>query len=65
MEVDLRDYLYVCYSKNLHERLKANNIKYFITGWNDKTSRRFWIYAKEPKTNKVITDFSNGVGKEN
>lgn len=65
MEVDLRDYLYVCYSKNLHDRLKANNIKYFITGWNDKTSRRFWIYAKEPKTNKVITDFSNGVGKEN
>lgn len=65
MKVDLRDYLYVCYSKNLHDRLKANNIKYFITGWNDKTSRRFWIYAKEPKTNKVITDFSNGVGKEN
>ena len=63
MELDLKEYLYVCYSKNLYERLKENNIKYFISGWNETTKRRFWIYAKEPKTNKIITDFSNGVGK--
>jgi hypothetical protein len=63
MEMDLNDYLYVCYSVNLYNRFKNNNIRYFIKGTNDISKKCFWIYAKTPEVEKILKDWTSGVGK--
>lgn len=61
--MDLNKYCYVCYSLKLHTRFKENNIKYFKKGMDTSTNRYFWIYPKDNETNKILEDWSNGVGK--
>ena len=63
MEMDLRDYCYVCYSVNLYNRFKNKGIKYFIKGLNESTDKCFWIYPKTQKVKNILTDWTNGVGK--
>jgi hypothetical protein len=63
MEMDLKDYLYVCYSVNLYNRFKNNKIKYFIKGLNESTNKNFWIYPRTHKVEEILIDWTNGVGK--
>lgn len=61
--MNLNEYCYVCYSLNLHNRLKENDIKYFKKGLDVSTNRYFWIYSKDNRTNKILKDWTDGVGK--
>jgi len=63
MEMDLRDYCYICYSVNLYNRFKNNGIKYFIKGKNEATDKCFWLYPKTQKVKSILKDWTNGVGK--
>jgi hypothetical protein len=63
MKMDLNCYLYVCYSVNLFNRFKNNNIRYFIKGKNEITNKTFWIYPKTPEVEVILKDWTDGVGK--
>lgn len=59
----LEDYCYICYSINLYNRFKNNNINYFKKGLDVSTNKMFWIYPKTKEVIKILKDWSEGVGK--
>mgnify|MGYP007128010757 CR=1 FL=1 len=61
--MDLNQYCYICYSVNLYNRFKNNNIKYFKKGLDISTNKMFWIYPKSEEVIKILKDWSDGVGK--
>ena len=61
--MNLDDYCYICYSMNLHYRLKENNIRYYKKGLDVSTNKIFWIYPRTKELSIILTDWSNGVGK--
>lgn len=63
MEMDLRDYCYICYSLNLHNRFKERKIKYFIKGKNEISNKTFWIYPRTEEVENILIEWTNGVGK--
>ena len=61
--MDLNQYCYICYSVNLYNRFKNNNIKFFKKGLDTSTNKMFWIYPKSEEVIKILKEWSDGVGK--
>lgn len=61
--MDLNNYVYICYSVNLYNRFKNNKIKYFIKGLNETSHKYFWLYPITPEVEKILKDWTDGVGK--
>lgn len=51
--------LYCCYSINLRNFLKKNNVMYEVCGLNPNNFQMFWIYIKDEKLNKLLIEWSN------
>jgi hypothetical protein len=62
-DFDLNEYAYVCYSVNLYNQFKNNHIRYFIKGKNEVSNKTFWIYPKTEQVKKILTKWTDGVGK--
>lgn len=58
-----KDDLYICYSNNLKNKLKENNIKYVIHGYNQRKNKDFWVYIKNEKCKKILDNWKLGVYK--
>jgi len=52
------DKLYCCYSINLRNYLYKNGLKYELAALNPNTGRLFWIYIKNQKLDKLLTNWS-------
>ena len=54
MNVDL----YCCYSLNLREFLNSNGLRYKIAALNPNSKSLFWVYIKDEKLDKLLTEWS-------
>lgn len=50
--------LYCCYSLNLREFLFKNNVRYRLAALNPNSKSLFWIYVKDEKLDKLLTEWS-------
>lgn len=51
--------LYCCYSVDLRNFFKKNNVMYEICGLNPNNHQMFWVYVKDEKLNKLLTEWSD------
>lgn len=50
--------LYCCYSLNLREFLSKNNVRYKLAALNPNSKSLFWIYIKDDKLDKLLSEWS-------
>lgn len=50
--------LYCCYSLNLREFLYNNGVRYKLAALNPNSKSLFWVYVKDEKLDKLLTDWS-------
>lgn len=50
--------LYCCYSLNLRDFLYKNNIRYKLAALNPNSKSLFWVYIKDEKLDKLLTEWS-------
>lgn len=50
--------LYCCYSLNLREFLYENGVRYKLAALNPNSKSLFWVYVKNEKLDKLLTDWS-------
>lgn len=51
--------LYCCYSVDLRNFLKKNDVMYEICGLNPNSHQMFWVYVKNEKLNTLLIEWSN------
>lgn len=51
--------LYCCYSVDLRNFLKKNNVMYELCGLNPNNHQMFWVYIKNEKLDKLLTEWSD------
>lgn len=51
--------LYCCYSVDLRNFLKNNNVMYEICGLNPNNHQMFWVYIRDEKLNELLTEWPN------
>lgn len=51
--------LYCCYSVNLRNFLKLNNVMYEICGLNPNNHQMFWVYVKDKKLDMLLSEWSS------
>lgn len=51
--------LYCCYSVNLRNFLKLNNVMYEICGLNPNNHQMFWVYIRDKKLDTLLNEWSN------
>ena len=54
--------LYCCYSLNLRDYLYNNGVRYKLAALNPNSKSLFWVYVKNEKLDKLLTEWS--VNKE-
>lgn len=50
--------LYCCYSLNLRNYLNSNGLRYKLAALNPNSKSLFWIYVKNDKLDKLLSDWS-------
>lgn len=50
--------LYCCYSLNLRNYLNSNGLRYKLAALNPNSKSLFWIYIKNDKLDKLLSDWS-------
>ena len=50
--------LYCCYSLNLRNYLNNNGLRYKLAALNPNSKSLFWIYVKNDKLDKLLSDWS-------
>ena len=50
--------LYCCYSLNLREFLGNNGVRYKIAALNPNSKSLFWVYIKDEKLDKLLSEWS-------
>lgn len=50
--------LYCCYSLNLREFLNSNGLRYKIAALNPNSKSLFWVYIKDEKLDKLLSEWS-------
>lgn len=50
--------LYCCYSLNLREFLCENGVRYKLAALNPNSKSLFWVYIKDEKLDKLLTEWS-------
>ena len=50
--------LYCCYSLNLREFLYNNGVRYRLAALNPNSKSLFWVYIKDEKLDKLLTEWS-------
>ncbi len=50
--------LYCCYSLNLREFLFNNGVRYKLAALNPNSKSLFWVYVKDEKLDKLLSDWS-------
>ena len=51
-----------CYSVSMRDFLATKGIRYELVGLHPKTKLMFWVYIKDEKLDKALTEWS--LGKE-
>jgi hypothetical protein len=51
--------LYCCYSLNLRKFLEKNDVRYKIAALNPNSKSLFWVYIKDEKLDKLLSDWSD------
>lgn len=51
--------LYCCYSIDLRKFLAINGVKYEICALNPNNSQMFWVYIRNKKLDKLLTEWSS------
>lgn len=49
---------YYCYSYPLKKFLLVNGERYILRSVNNKTKKRYWVFEKNEKLNKLLSDWS-------
>ena len=52
--------LYICYSIQQRDYLKANGIRYEVGGKSFNTNCPFWVYIKNEKLDKLLNEWTLG-----
>lgn len=50
--------LYCCYSLNLRNFLYENGLRYELAAKNPNSDKLFWVYFKDEKLDKLLTEWS-------
>ena len=50
--------LYCCYSLNLREFLYKNGVRYKLAALNPNSKSLFWVYVKNEKLDKLLSEWS-------
>jgi len=50
--------IYCCYSLNLRNFLYQHGVKYKIAALNPNNQKLFWIYIKDKKLDKYLTEWT-------
>ena len=50
--------LYCCYSLNLRKYLYDNGLRYELAAKNPNSDSLFWVYIKNEKLDKLLTEWS-------
>lgn len=50
--------LYCCYSVKLRDFLNKNNVKYKIVAQNPNTQAIFWVYVRNEKLDKLLSEWT-------
>lgn len=51
--------LYCCYSLNLRNFLCKNGLRYKLAALNPNSNELFWVYIKDKKLDKLLTEWSS------
>ena len=51
--------LYCCYSLNLRNFLYKNGLRYKLAALNPNSQELFWVYVKDKKLDKLLTEWSS------
>ena len=51
--------IYCCYSLNLRNYLYKNGLRYKLCALNPNSQKRFWVYIKDEKLNKLLNEWSS------
>lgn len=51
--------LYCCYSLPLRNFLRDNGMRYKLCALNPNSHKRFWVYIKNEKLNKLLNEWSS------
>lgn len=51
--------LYCCYSLNLRNFLYKNGLRYKLAALNPNSQELFWVYIKDKKLDKLLTEWSS------
>lgn len=52
--------LYCCYSLNQRNFLMENGVKYRIAAIHPNSKKLFWVYIKDKKLDKLLTEWTAG-----
>lgn len=58
MNTDKDIQLYCCYSLNLRNYLFENGMRYKLAAKNPNSDSLFWVYVKDEKLDKLLSDWS-------
>ena len=50
--------LYCCYSLNLREFLYSKGVRYKLAALNPNSKSLFWVYVKNEKLDKLLSEWS-------
>lgn len=53
--------LYYCYSLNLRNYLRDNDVKYKLCALNPNSQKRFWIYIKDKNLDILLDKWTNKI----
>lgn len=49
--------IFMCYDLNQKNFFKSKGLKYLITGLNERSMRKFWVYERNNKLNKALNEW--------
>lgn len=49
--------LYCCYSLDLRNFLKNNDVRYKIVAQNPNSQKIFWVYVRDEKLDKLLNEW--------
>ena len=47
----------MCYDLNQKNFFKSKGLKYLITGLNERSMRKFWVYERNDKLNNALNEW--------
>lgn len=50
--------LYCCYSVDVRNFLKSNDVRYKIVAENPNSHKIFWVYVRDEKLDKLLNEWS-------